>query len=322
MALIVKIMGAEDAPDQDTRKTYRLMADILDVNFTREEDGQAYLSVMYPLGNDSVGDLSSPHLETEKFAVFGNVYVMNENGKTISQFGCARIPAIHNVPPKPMVTVKLDGFPLEVQSGYYDGRQLRQLLKLDPESPLFVWTYNGDKHKALWDDIGKGTELTVANGCVFATRKKPTTVRVKPASVQAVRDIAARDMDAKRAHPDTTKNAAGYAVEEAKGGEDTFVVGADFDSALTNGKHYRDLGEMLDDMLRQGCIKYLEGREPVGVVHVGNAYAMDTLRGLRNLGIATPKLAAEFLYSYVNSRKQPQWSVGELQHLADAVWAE
>jgi hypothetical protein len=78
MALMVKLMSAEDTPDTDSRKAYELFTDVLKVEFNRGEGGEAYMDLLFRDSED-----------VETFDVPGNVYVMNENGKTISSFGGA-----------------------------------------------------------------------------------------------------------------------------------------------------------------------------------------------------------------------------------------
>ena len=41
MALLVKLMSAEDAPDTDSRKAYELFTDVVNVSFSRGEGGEA-----------------------------------------------------------------------------------------------------------------------------------------------------------------------------------------------------------------------------------------------------------------------------------------
>jgi hypothetical protein len=81
--MYIKIMDAENAPDNDSRKTYRLLADVISVKFSRisgvdqgPEVG-AFVFVTFKVG------------VCERFDVPGNAYLMNENGKTISSWGSA-----------------------------------------------------------------------------------------------------------------------------------------------------------------------------------------------------------------------------------------
>lgn len=76
MSLIVKIMSGEDLADSDTRKAHTLLVDVKSVDFVRR--GGALAVVTF-------NDLDEP----VEYALDGNVYVMNEAGKTVSSFGCA-----------------------------------------------------------------------------------------------------------------------------------------------------------------------------------------------------------------------------------------
>lgn len=78
MSLIIKLMSDEDAPDQDTRKSYRLFTGVTSASFSRDESGAGIMMVHFEAKEDE-----------ETFDVIGNVYVMNEAGKTISSFGSA-----------------------------------------------------------------------------------------------------------------------------------------------------------------------------------------------------------------------------------------
>lgn len=71
--LIVKIMSGEDCPDADARKAHRLITGVTSVVFAHTEKG-GDMTVNY------AGD------DEEEFTLTGNVYVMNEAGKTISSF--------------------------------------------------------------------------------------------------------------------------------------------------------------------------------------------------------------------------------------------
>lgn len=76
MTLILKLMSGEPMPDEDTRKSYSIRSGIVDFGFERV-DGVAYLW-LYAKGCDP-----------ERVPLNGNVYVMNEAGKTVSSFGIA-----------------------------------------------------------------------------------------------------------------------------------------------------------------------------------------------------------------------------------------
>ena len=86
MTLIVKIMSAEDTADSDTRKTHRLFAGVDDVEFGRQ--GPDEPPVVHLRFKPEFRDAEA---EVLTIALAGNVYVMNEAGKTISSFGCAPI---------------------------------------------------------------------------------------------------------------------------------------------------------------------------------------------------------------------------------------
>ena len=78
MALLVKMMSSEDTPDTDSRKSHQLFTDVVKVEFQRGECGEGYMDLLFKDSED-----------VETFDVVGNVYVMNESGKTISQFGAS-----------------------------------------------------------------------------------------------------------------------------------------------------------------------------------------------------------------------------------------
>lgn len=80
MSIMVKMVSGENLPDDDTRKTYLLKTEVTDVEFAREQRAgnrtEPYCWIWFK-GED----------EPQKFYLSGNVYVMNEAGKTISSFG-------------------------------------------------------------------------------------------------------------------------------------------------------------------------------------------------------------------------------------------
>lgn len=97
MSVIVKIMGGEDAPDSDTRHTYKLFTDVVKTEFVREGD-EAHVWLWFR-EDHRVGEVyASGVSEPERFMLDGNVYIMNNDGKTISSFGPAPIPGVE-VPP-------------------------------------------------------------------------------------------------------------------------------------------------------------------------------------------------------------------------------
>lgn len=88
--LIVKIMSDEDTADTDPRKSFALHAGVATAIFERRGDGtsddprtftQPWLTLIF----------ADKALSAESFEPRGNVYVMNEGGKTISSFGVAPI---------------------------------------------------------------------------------------------------------------------------------------------------------------------------------------------------------------------------------------
>ncbi len=88
MSMIVKIMSGENAPDDDTRKTFQLHTGVIATAFERRPMGDAPAAVV--LTFEPRAPVNEP--TTGTFPVHGNVYVMNEAGKTIASFGAAPIP--------------------------------------------------------------------------------------------------------------------------------------------------------------------------------------------------------------------------------------
>jgi len=93
--LIVKIMSGEDTHDTDPRKSFMLHAGVVEAHFERRGDGtnadprthtQPWLTLRFSrqFGDRVVDDAIS--LEPS-----GNVYVMNEAGKTVASYGVAPI---------------------------------------------------------------------------------------------------------------------------------------------------------------------------------------------------------------------------------------
>ena len=87
--MIVKCMSGEDAGDDDSRKQYALYSDVKDVEFVRQMDGNAIAVVYFKDGGN------------RELYCYGNVYVMNDSGKTLSSFGVAQPPAPQNDCPVP-----------------------------------------------------------------------------------------------------------------------------------------------------------------------------------------------------------------------------
>lgn len=75
--MYLKLMGSEDCPDSDTRKTFRLIQQVIDVTFERRDDG-CYVDFTAEDG---------AHVTTK---ADGNVYVLNDQGKTVASFGPAQ----------------------------------------------------------------------------------------------------------------------------------------------------------------------------------------------------------------------------------------
>jgi hypothetical protein len=80
--MIVKIMSGEDAADEDVRKLYMLVSGVKEVKFVRRLSPNP-CAIASIVRDDGV-------IYDEE--VHGNVYVMNDAGKTVSSFGVAQIP--------------------------------------------------------------------------------------------------------------------------------------------------------------------------------------------------------------------------------------
>jgi hypothetical protein len=89
--MIVKFMGPEDGPDNDSRKSCTIFAGVSHVYFERVEEADTE----NPKALQAVAHMTFGHPEdpSEEFDVWGNVYVMNDAGKTISTF--SPTPLIH-----------------------------------------------------------------------------------------------------------------------------------------------------------------------------------------------------------------------------------
>lgn len=64
--MFLKIMSNENAPDGDTRKTFRILDDVTAVDFRRDPDGKAEAAVLFRQGPG------------ERFSPGGNCYLLNE----------------------------------------------------------------------------------------------------------------------------------------------------------------------------------------------------------------------------------------------------
>jgi hypothetical protein len=74
--MYLKMMSREDLPDSDSRKAFRLIQQVIDVQFERRADA-CYVDFTAEDG---------AHVTT---AAEGNVYVLNDQGKTVASYGPA-----------------------------------------------------------------------------------------------------------------------------------------------------------------------------------------------------------------------------------------
>lgn len=72
--MLLKIMGDDDTGDNDSRKTFQLLAHVESAKFERDGD-KASVAVLFE-------DESQ-----ETFEVSGNAYLMNDQGDTVARFG-------------------------------------------------------------------------------------------------------------------------------------------------------------------------------------------------------------------------------------------
>ncbi len=82
--MIVKIMSAENAADGDCRKQFSLYGGVNHVEFVRQADTGA--------GDNAIALVDFDNGQTRELYCYGNVYVMNDAGKTVSCFGIAQLP--------------------------------------------------------------------------------------------------------------------------------------------------------------------------------------------------------------------------------------
>lgn len=80
--MYLKMMGDENAPDGDSRKSHQILADVCSVKFVRVEKDQGprtgcFAFVVFDDGSE------------EEYELVGNAYVMNDKGDTIDNFGPA-----------------------------------------------------------------------------------------------------------------------------------------------------------------------------------------------------------------------------------------
>ena len=92
--MYLKIMSGENAPDGDTRKTFRLLDDVTAVNFERiiapkDANKPEHQLVANRGPKADVTFKAQPGVPpvTETFWPEGNCYLMNEAGDTIASFG-------------------------------------------------------------------------------------------------------------------------------------------------------------------------------------------------------------------------------------------
>lgn len=78
--MFLKIMSGENAPDSDSRKSFRLLDHVEAASFIRS-GGAPRATVLFENG------------EQEEFPCEGNAYLMNDSGKTVAQFGATPLPA-------------------------------------------------------------------------------------------------------------------------------------------------------------------------------------------------------------------------------------
>jgi hypothetical protein len=89
--MYLKIMSAENAPDGDSRKTFRIIADVLSVEFTRELSAKEAAKPENRLISNRSPKATAMFRAgpAETFWPEGNCYLMNEAGDTIASFGVA-----------------------------------------------------------------------------------------------------------------------------------------------------------------------------------------------------------------------------------------
>ena len=84
-AMIVKLMSGEDLADEDSRKSFRLIANVVEVEFERAENAHGVLTAYAVVTRNDDDPEDSP----EAIELDGTVYVMNQAGKTVATFGPA-----------------------------------------------------------------------------------------------------------------------------------------------------------------------------------------------------------------------------------------
>lgn len=82
--MYVKIMSDENIPDSDRRKSYRLLSGVTAIVFNRAPEA--------PVPSDIPrAYITFEDDEVESFELHGNVYIMDDSGKTIEKFGVAPV---------------------------------------------------------------------------------------------------------------------------------------------------------------------------------------------------------------------------------------
>jgi len=77
--MILKLMSGEDLPDDDCGKGCRIVDQVREANYyTNEPTQEKIIIVTYETPNRS--------LLQETFTLYGNAYLMNDNGKTLQSY--------------------------------------------------------------------------------------------------------------------------------------------------------------------------------------------------------------------------------------------
>lgn len=76
--MLIQLMSDENIPDDDPAKGCTIVANVVEVKFSRLGTGEACLHVEYSQPNRG--------LTAEDFVLRGNAYLMNDSGKTVRSF--------------------------------------------------------------------------------------------------------------------------------------------------------------------------------------------------------------------------------------------
>lgn len=89
--MYLKIMDNDGAPDGDSRKTFAIFDKVAKVKFGRKLDDEEAKKPEHRLvaNHAPFADVTFDDMNTEKFWIEGNCYLMNEAGVTIASFGVA-----------------------------------------------------------------------------------------------------------------------------------------------------------------------------------------------------------------------------------------